>query len=141
MRNLALVLSAFGFIAFAGMARADQKTENTDKTDTSTTLSGKHKTTRTKRVERADGSSVETKTETTRPKDADKRDDNGATAVRHDDDTAVRHDNARDDNGAEVKTSEHTTLTGKKEMKTTKKVKNPDGSETETTTTKVAPKR
>ena len=147
MRNLALVLSAFGFIAFAGMARADQKTENSDKTDTSTTLSGKHKTTRTKRVERADGSSVETKTETTRPKDADKRDDNSATAVRHDDDTAVRHDNARrddnvrDDNGAEVKTSEHTTLTGKKEMKTTKKVKNPDGSETETTTTKTEPKR
>jgi hypothetical protein len=140
MRNLALVLSAFGFIAFAGMARADQKTENTEKTDTSTTLSGKHKVTHTKRMERADGSSVETKTETTRPKDADKRYDDTAD-VRHDDarrDDVRRNDN---DNGAEVKTTEHTTLTGKKEMKTTKKVNHPDGSETETTTTKVEPKR
>ncbi|MCA1663096.1 MAG: hypothetical protein LC659_02275, partial [Myxococcales bacterium] len=62
MRNLALVFGAVGFITFAGMAHADQKTENTDKTDTSTTLTGKQKTTHVKRVERADGSGVETKT-------------------------------------------------------------------------------
>ena len=147
MRKLALVLGALGFISFAGIARADHNsTENTDKTDTSTTLTGKQKTTHTKRVERADGSAVETKTETTRPKNDVKRDDakradvrrdevrrdeNAATPVRHDDHATVDHDN-----GAEVKTTEHTTLTGKKQLKTTKKVDNADGSHTETTTTK-----
>jgi hypothetical protein len=141
MRKLALILSTFGFIAFAGMARADQKTENTEKTDTTTTLGGKHKTTKTKKVERADGSSVETKTETVTPKtDADKRDttarDNTATPVRHDE--AVRADGKTD---ATVKSEEHTTLTGKKEHKTTKKVENADGSHTETTTTTTEPKR
>ncbi len=132
MRNLALVLSAFGFIAFAGVARADQKTESTQKTDTSTTLSGKHKKTHVQKTERADGSSVETKTETTMPKDTDKRDDE-AVRARHDDNNA--------ETGADTKTTEHTTLSGKKEMKTTKKVDNPDGSHTETTTTKTEPKR
>lgn len=132
MRNLALVLSAFGFIAFAGVAHAD-KTENSDKTDTSTTLTGKHKTTHVKKSERADGSSVETRTVTTTPKDADKRDDE-AVRARHD-------DNMNSDNGAETKTTEHTTLTGKKETKSTRKVEHPDGSQTETTTTKVEPKR
>jgi hypothetical protein len=138
MRNFALVLSAFGFIAFAGMARADQKTENTEKTDSTTTLTGKHKTTKTKKVERADGSSVETKTETVTPKtDADKRDvrDSDATPVRHDE--AVRSDGKAD---ATVKSEEHTTLSGKKERKTTKKVDNADGSHTETTTTTTEPK-
>ena len=130
MRNLALVLSTFGFIAFAGVARADHKTENTDKTDSSTTLTGKHKVTRDKKMERADGSSFETKVETTRPKNADKRDDDRALPARHDD----------GDNGAEVKTHEHTTLTGKKETKSTRKVQHPDGSQTETTTTKIEPK-
>ena len=139
MRKLALVFGALGFIAFAGVARADQKTENTEKTDTSTTLSGKQKTKHVKRVERADGSTVETTTETTRPKNDVKRDE-----VRHDDNsaTAVRHDDRADhDNGAEVKTTEHTTLTGKKQYKTTKKVDNADGSHTETTTTKTEPDR
>ena len=141
MRKLALVFSALGFIAFAGVARADQKTENTDKTDTSTTLTGKKKTTHTKRVERADGSAVETKTETTRPKN-EVRHDSDATVVRHDDGT-VRHDDGTVDhnNGAEVKTTEHTTLSGKKQIKTTKKMDNADGSHTETTTTKTEPDR
>jgi hypothetical protein len=151
MRNLALVFGALGFITFAGVARADQKSENTEKTDTSTTLTGKQKTTHVKRIERADGSAVETKTETTRPKndvkrdeakrdeakrDEVRRDDNSATEVRHDDRADVNHDN-----GAEVKTTEHTTLTGKKQLKTTKKVDNADGSHTETTTTKTEPDR
>jgi hypothetical protein len=146
MRKLALVFGALGFIAFAGVARADHKSENSEKTDTSTTLTGKQKTTHTKRVERADGSAVETKTETTRPKndvkrdeakrDDVRRDDNSATVVRHDDRAAADHDN-----GAEVKTSEHTTLSGKKQLKTTKKVDNADGSHTETTTTKTEPDR
>ena len=130
MRKLALVLSAFGLVAFAGVARADQKSENTEKTDSSTTLTGKHKVTHTKKVERADGSGVETKVETTSPKDADKRDDRAAPA---------RHDHG--DNGADVETTEHTTLTGKKQVKTTKKVDHPDGSQTETTTTRTEPKR
>ena len=129
MRKLALTLSAFGLLAFAGVARADQKTENTEKTDSSTTLTGKHKTTHTKKVERADGSGVETTTETTRPKNEVRRDDD-ATAVRND-----------EDNGkAEVKTSEHTTLTGKKQIKTVKKMHNADGSDTETTTTRTEAK-
>jgi hypothetical protein len=141
MRKLALVFGALGFIAFAGAARADQKTENTEKTDTSTTLTGKQKTTHTKKIERADGSAVETKTETTRPKSDVKReeirrDDNSATAVRHDDNAAVDRDT-----GAQVKTEEHTTLTGKKQMKTTKKVDNADGSHTETTTTTTEPNK
>ena len=141
MRKLALILSTFGFVAFAGMARADQKTENTEKTDTSTTLTGKQKTTHTKKVERADGSSVETKTETTRPKSDVKRDE-----VRRDDTMPVRHDERVDadcrdnDTGAQVKTEEHTTLTGKKQVKTTKKMDNADGSHTETTTTRTEPK-
>lgn len=141
MRNLALVLSAFGFIAFAGIAHADQKSENTEKTDTSTTLSGKHKTTHTKKSERADGSSVETKTVTTSPKDVDKRDEMNTRdeADKRDDSMRARHDE-NNDNGVESKTTEHTTLTGKKEMKTTKKVQHPDGSETETTTTRTEPK-
>ena len=94
--------------------------------------------TKTKKVERADGSSVETKTETVTPKtDADKRDvrDSDATPVRHDE--AVRSDGKAD---ATVKSEEHTTLTGKKEHKTTKKVDNADGSHTETTTTTTEPK-
>src|SRR6476620_10904537 len=136
MRKLALILSTFGFIAFAGMARADQKTENTEKTDTSTTLSGKQKTTHTKKIERADGSSVETKSETIRPKNEVKRDD--AMPVRHDE--RVDADRKVDDTGTQVKTEEHTTLTGKKQVKTTKKVDNADGSHTETTTTKTEPK-
>ena len=129
MRTLALALSTFGFIAFAGMARADQKTENTEKTDSSTTLTGKKKTTHVKKVERADGSSIETKSETTRPKDAVKRDD---------DVTPARHEDA--DSNEQVKTEEHTTLGGKKQVKTIKKVDNADGSHTETTTTRTEPK-
>ena len=130
MKTLALALSAFGLVALGGVARADQKTQNTEKTDSSTTLGGKHKITRDKKVERADGSSMETRVETTTPKDADKRDADRATA---------RHEDG--DNGVNVKTSEHTTLTGKKQMKTTRKVEHPDGSETDTTTTRTEPKR
>lgn len=138
MRKLALAVGAFGLLSFAGVARADQKTENTEKTDTTTTLTGKQKTTHTKKIERADGSSIETKSETTRPKndrDAERRDDR-ATNVRHDD-AVADHDNDR----VKVKTEEHTTLTGKKQLKTTKQVDNPDGSHTETTTTKTEPNR
>ena len=131
MRTLTLALAAFGLVALGGVARADHKIENSDTTDTSTTLSGKHKVTRDKKMERADGSSVETKVETTRPKNLDKRDEDRATA---------RHEDS-DNNGVDVKTSEHTTLTGKKQMKTTKKVENPDGTQTETTTTRTEPKR
>jgi|KBSMisStaDraftv2_1062788.scaffolds.fasta_scaffold1089720_1 hypothetical protein len=127
MRKLALALSTFGFIAFAGIAHADQKTENSDKTDTSTTLTGKKKTTHVKKVERADGSGIETKTETTMPKNEVKRDE--ATPVRNDDDA-----------NAQVETKEHTTLTGKKQVKTTKKMDNADGSHTETTTTRTEAK-
>jgi hypothetical protein len=132
MRKLALILSAFGFIAFAGLARADQKTENTEKTDTSTTLTGKQKTTKTKKIERADGTTTESKVETTRPKtDADKRD---TTA------TPVRNDEAKPEvKNNETKTEEKTTLTGKKQIKTTKKVDNADGSHTESTTTTTEP--
>jgi hypothetical protein len=146
MRKLALILSTFGFIAFAGMARADQKTENSDKTDTSTTLTGKQKTTRVKKVERADGSGVETKTETTRPKNDAAKNDAAKNDVRRDDATPVRNDERADverkdsDSGAQVKTEEHTTLGGKKQVKTTKKVDNADGSHTETTTTRTEAK-
>lgn len=149
MRKLALIMSTFGFIAFAGMARADQKTESTDKTESGTTLGGKHKTTRKKTVERADGSSTETKVETTRPKaddrndvadrrDTDKRDvrsDDDKRDVRNVRDDDTKRDVERHDNGLEQKTEHHTTLTGKKQTKTTKKVDNADGSQTETTTT------
>jgi hypothetical protein len=131
MRKLALALSTFGFIAFAGIAHADQKTENSDKTDTSTTLTGKKKTTHVKKIERADGSGIETKTETTIPKNDVKRDENRDEAM------PVRND----DNGkAQVETKEHTTLTGKKQIKTTKKMDNADGSHTETTTTRTEAK-
>jgi hypothetical protein len=132
MRKLALALGTFGFIAFAGMAHADQKTENLDKSDTSTTLTGKRKTTHVKKVERADGSSMETRSETIRPKNEVKRDE-----MNRDEATPVRDDG---DANAKVKTEEHTTLTGKKQIKTTKDVKNADGSETETTTTRTMPK-
>ncbi len=133
MRKLALTLSALGFIAFAGIAHADQKTENTEKTDSSTTLGGKHKTTRTRKIERADGSTVDQKVETTTPKDVDKRDD----IDRRDDTGNVRHDEKM---GADEKVEHHTTLTGKKETKTTKKYQKPDGSEVESTTTVTEPK-
>lgn len=138
MRKLALIMSTFGFVAFAGMARADQKTENSVKTESGTTLGGKHKTTKTKTVENADGSSTEVKTETTRPKAEDRKDVADRDADR--DTRNVRDENRRDsdvrhDNGVEEKTSHHTTLTGKKQSKTVKKVDNADGSHTETTTT------
>ena len=119
MRKLALALGMFGFIAFAGVAHADQKTENSDKTDTSTTLTGKHKSTHVKKVERADGSGIETKTETTRPKNEVKRDE-----TNRDEATPARDDG---DANAKVKTEEHTTLTGKKQIKTTKKMEGADG--------------
>ncbi len=145
MRKLALIMASFGFIAFAGMARADQKSENTEKTESGTTLGGKHKTTKTRTVEHADGSSTETKVETTRPKEnkkdvADRRDvrDDNKRDVRTDDNRDVRDADKRDvrtDNGVEEKTEHHTTLTGKKQTKSVKKVDNADGSHTETTTT------
>jgi len=125
MRKLALVVGAFGLLSFAGIARADhQKTENSEKTETSTTLGGKHKTTRDKKIERADGSSVETKSETTRPKASDR--------------DAVDTDK-RDDMDSNVKTESKTTLTGKR--KTTRSYDAPDGTHTETTTTTTDPDR
>ncbi len=152
MRKLALIMSTFGFIAFAGLARADQKTENSEKVESGTTLGGKHKTTRTKTVERADGSSVESKTETTRPKTeerrdlADRRDVEKRDMQKRDIDESKRDidENKRDvdtrrDNGVEEKTEHHTTLTGKKQTKTIKKMDNADGSHTETTTTTTEP--
>jgi hypothetical protein len=128
MRKLALTLSALGFVAFAGIANADQKTENIEKTDTGTTITGKHKATRTHKMENADGSGVETKTETVTPKNVDRADDRDTRAV-------------RDDGNAQVteKTEHHTTITGKKQVKSTKKVENADGSQTETTTTRTEP--
>ena len=126
MRNFALVAAAFGMLAFTGVSRADQKTENSEKTDTSTTLTGKTKTTKTKKVERADGSTMEQKVETTRPKPGDR---DAVEKARH------------EDTGDHVKTEEKTTLTGKKELKTTRKSVAPDGTETESTTTKTGPDR
>jgi hypothetical protein len=139
MQKIALVMAAFGFVAFAGVARAD-KAESSDKTDQSTTLTGKHKTTHTKKIDRADGSSLETKSVTTVPKNDDDRATTDKRADRADrrDDRADKRDA---DHGADVKTTDHTTLSGKREIKTTKKLDNADGSQTETTTTKTEPKR
>jgi hypothetical protein len=122
MRKLALTLSALGLLAFTGVARADQKTENSDKTDSTTTLGGKHKTTRIKKVVRSDGSSFENKVETTTPKDADKRDINEGKDEMNE------------------KTEHRSTLTGKEETTTTKKVEKPDGTQIESTTTTTEPK-
>jgi hypothetical protein len=133
MRKLALIMTAFGFVAFAGVARADhEKTENSVKTETGNTLGGKRKSATDKTVERADGSKVETKTETVYPK-ADDRD----TMERRDIDKRDERDvkSVRDENGnTEEKVEHKTTLTGKKQTKTVKK--NADGSETTTTTTR-----
>lgn len=128
MRKLALTLSALGLLAFSGAARADQKTENSEKTDSTTTLTGKHKTTRTKSIERADGSGVETKVETTTPKEADKRDNDAEPARRDDQKSDVTE-----------KTERHTTLGGKQQVKTTKKMEKADGTQAETTTTTTEP--
>jgi hypothetical protein len=120
MRKLALTFAALGFVGFAGIAHADQKTEKVEKTDSGTTISGKHKNTRDRKVTNADGTSTETKVETTSPKNGDDHP-------------------ANDDGKAEVssKTEHHTTLTGKHETKTTKTVDNGHGTKTETTTTAV----
>jgi hypothetical protein len=128
MRKLALVLSAFGFMAYAGIAHADDtnKAENTDKTDVSHTLSGKKKITKTKKTANADGSTTEMKSETTLPK----QNDDGTTR--------------RDENGtseSNEKTEQKTTLGGKKQTKQVKDVKGADGRETETTRTTTAPDR
>lgn len=135
MRKIALILSAFGFVAFAGAARADQKTEHSEKTETSTTLTGKQKTTKTKKIERADGSTTEVKTETVTPKTdkrevVEKRAGDRPVVTEKREVTPVRHDSE-----ASEKTEQHTTLTGKKQTKSTKKIENADGSRVETTTT------
>ena len=137
MRKIALATAALGFIALAGIASADEKvsTENSVKSESGTTITGKHKNIRTKKVVNADGTTTETKSETIAPKN-EKRDmetrDNGVANTRGD-----------DENKAQVneKTEEHTTLTGKKQMKSTKKVERPDGTTTETTTTTTEPKK
>ena len=126
MRKLALVAAAFGMFAFGATGRADQKTESSEKTDTSTTLTGKTKTTKNRKVERADGSTMEEKVETTRPKQGDR------DAVEK-----ARHEDTAD----QVKTEEKTTLGGKRELKTTRKSVAPDGTETESTTTTTGPDR
>ncbi|MDB4965628.1 MAG: hypothetical protein JWN44_1317 [Myxococcales bacterium] len=140
MRKLATILSVFGFIAFAGLAHADDKTEKSVKTDTSTTLGGQKKTTKVEKTKNADGSSTETKTEVVAPKrdEAAKRDE-----VKRDGDVKRDADANRDVKtrhevgGAEVteKSDTSTTLTGKKQTTKTKKVVNPDGSKVETKTT------
>lgn len=136
MRKMALTLGALGFIAFAGLANADEKstsTENSVKTESGTTISGKHKNVKTKKMVNADGTTTETKSETIAPK-SDKRDvetrDNGVAPARSDDKSNV-----------DEKTEEHTTLTGKKQMKSTKKAERSDGTTTETTTTTTEPKK
>jgi hypothetical protein len=136
MRKLALVFTAFGFIAFAGVAHADdQKTENTQKSDTSTTLTGKRKVTHSKKMVAPDGTTTETKSETTMPKNEDKRMDD--RAERRDSDTMpARHEDNNGQDQVQEKTEHHTTLTGKKQLKTTKKLDRADGTSTETTTTR-----
>jgi hypothetical protein len=126
MRKLALVAAAFGMLAFVGTARADRKTENTEKTDSSTTITGKAKTTKNHKIERADGSTMEQKVETTRPKPGERQ-------------AVDRPPDHKDQD--QVKREEKTTLSGKKEMKTTRKTVAPDGTETESTTTTTGPDR
>jgi hypothetical protein len=129
MRKLATILSVFGFIAFAGMAHAEDKAaEKSVKTESGTTLTGQKKTTKTEKVKTADGSSTETKTEAVAPKHDD--------AAKHAD--AKPSDKpARAEGTAEVseKTETGTTLTGNKKTTKTKKVEGADGSKTETKTT------
>jgi hypothetical protein len=127
MKKLALILSAFGLVVFAGVSRADDvKSENSSKTETGTTISGKKKVTKTEKVTTPDGTTTETKSETVMPKTEEHKD------------VAEKRDT---DEGATVKTEHHTTLTGKKETKKTKKVENADGSETTTTKTVTEPKK
>jgi len=127
MRKLALIASALGLIAFSGIARADEKAEKSEKVETGTTLGGKPKTVKTKKIESSDGTVTESKTETVLPKSDERRDDSSAAPARRDD------SNMNSDMSEKV---EHkTTLTGKKQTKSTKKIHNPDGSETESTTT------
>jgi hypothetical protein len=130
MRKLATIVSVFGFIAFAGMAHAEDKAaEKSVKTETGTTVSGQKKTTKTEKVKTADGSTTETKTEVVAPKhdDAAKGSD-----VKRADAKPVHADGT-----AEVseKTETGTTLTGNKKTTKTKKVEGADGSKTETKTT------
>jgi hypothetical protein len=119
MRKLALTLSAFGFIAFAGLAHADDKTnENTEKTESSKTLTGKRKITHEKKVTGADGTTTEMNSETTLPK----QDDNAAA-------------DRSGSSSASEKTEQKTTLGGKRQLKTSKKVDNADGTSSESTRT------
>ena len=126
MRTFATILSVFGFIAFAGLAHADEKTEKSVKTESGTTISGQKKTTKTEKVKSADGSSTETKTEVVAPKhdDAAKPGEAKREEIKPAGTAAVTE-----------KTETGTTLTGNKKTTKTKKVENPDGSKTETKTT------
>jgi hypothetical protein len=128
MRKLALVLSAFGFIAYAGIAHADDvnKSENIDKSDVSTTMTGKKKVTKHKKMMNADGSSTEVKSETTLPK-------------RNDDGTVRDSDDNNGTTELNEKTEHKTTLGGKKQIKSTKKFEGADGRESETTRTTTLP--
>jgi len=137
MKKLALILSAFGLVAFAGVSRADDvKSERSNKTETGTTISGKKKVTKTEKVTTPDGVTTETKSETVMPKAEEHKD------IAEQRDVEKRDVEKRDtDEGATVKTEHHTTLTGKKETKKTKKVENADGSETTTTKTVTEPKK
>jgi hypothetical protein len=125
MRKLALVLSAFGFIAYSGIAHADDKAETGEKTDVSTTLTGKKKITKTKKTVNADGSTTEMKSETTLPK--------------RDDDGNVRRDDNSGNSEFSEKSEHKTTLGGKKQTKTTRKVEGADGRESESTRTTTSP--
>jgi hypothetical protein len=125
MRKLALVLSAFGFIAYSGIAHADDKAENTEKTDVSHTLTGKKKITKTKKSVSPDGTTTEMKSETTLPKS----DEQGVR----------RDDNNSGSNEANEKVESKTTLGGKRQIKSTKEFKGADGRESESTRTTTSP--
>jgi cytoskeletal protein RodZ len=133
MRKLALMFGALGFIAFTGLANADEKTtENSVKTESSTTIGGKHKTVKTKKVVAADGTTTESKTEVVTPKtEKSEKPVDSAKPVRNDDKTRTSE--------VSEKTEDKTTLTGKHQIKTTKKVEKPDGTTVESTTTKTEP--
>jgi hypothetical protein len=135
MRKLALMFGALGFIAFSGLGNADEKTvktEDTVKTESGTTIGGKHKVVKTRKTVAADGTTTDSKTEVVTPK-SEKRDvDNNAVKP-------VRDDKNVNSEVSE-KTEEHTTLTGKKQIKSTKKVEKPDGTQVESTTTTTMPK-
>ncbi len=131
MRKLALVLSAFGFIAYSGIAHADDKAENTEKSDVSHTLTGKKKISKSKKSVSPDGTTTEMKSETTLPKSEEQ-------GVRRDE-QGVRRDDTTGSSEASEKVESKTTLGGKRQIKSTKEFKGADGRESESTRTTTSP--